>query len=35
VLKLDLHSDSYDWRFIPQAGKSFKDSGHGSCHGRP
>lgn len=35
VLKLNLHSDSYDWQFIPQAGKSFKDSGHGSCHGRP
>jgi hypothetical protein len=35
VLKLTLHSGSYDWRFIPQAGKSFSDSGHGSCHGRP
>jgi hypothetical protein len=35
VLMLKLHSGSYDWRFIPQAGRSFKDSGHGSCHGRP
>ncbi len=35
VLKLNLQSDSYDWRFIPTAGKSFKDSGRGSCHGRP
>jgi hypothetical protein len=35
VLKLDLQSNGYDWKFIPQAGKGFKDSGHGSCHGRP
>jgi acid phosphatase type 7 len=32
VLKLTLHSRSYDWQFIPQAGKSFTDSGHGDCH---
>ena len=35
VLKLTLQEGSYDWRFIPQAGKSFSDSGSGSCHGRP
>jgi acid phosphatase type 7 len=35
VLKLKLKSDGYDWNFIPVAGKSFKDSGKGSCHGRP
>jgi hypothetical protein len=35
VLKLSLQSDSYDWNFIPVAGKSFRDAGHGSCHGRP
>ena len=35
VLKLTLKSGSYDWQFIPQKGKSFRDSGHGSCHGRP
>jgi hypothetical protein len=35
VLKLTLHDGSYDWQFIPQAGKSFRDSGHGTCHGRP
>ena len=35
VLKLNLHSDGYQWNFIPQAGKSFRDSGHGKCHGRP
>ena len=32
VLKLTLKPDSYDWRFIPEAGKSFTDSGSGSCH---
>jgi hypothetical protein len=35
VLKLTLKPGTYDWQFIPQAGKSFRDSGHGSCHGRP
>jgi len=35
VLKLTLHPGSYDWRFMPQAGKTFSDSGHGTCHGRP
>jgi hypothetical protein len=35
VLKLKLRSDSYQWSFIPQAGKRFRDSGHGRCHGRP
>jgi hypothetical protein len=35
VLKLDLHSDSYEWKFVPVAGERFKDSGRGSCHGRP
>lgn len=32
VLKLTLHSNSYDWRFIPQAGKTYSDSGSGTCH---
>jgi Calcineurin-like phosphoesterase len=31
VLKLTLHSRSYDWQFIPEAGKSFTDSGSGAC----
>jgi hypothetical protein len=31
VLKLTLHQHSYDWEFIPEAGKSFRDSGTGSC----
>ena len=32
VLKLTLHTRSYGWEFIPVAGRSFKDSGTGSCH---
>jgi hypothetical protein len=32
VLKLTLHPDSYDWQFIPIAGKTFTDSGSGNCH---
>jgi hypothetical protein len=32
VLKLTLHSQSYEWEFIPVAGGQFKDSGTGRCH---
>ena len=32
VLKLDLHPGSYNWQFVPEAGKTFSDSGSGSCH---
>ena len=32
VLKLTLRADGYDWQFIPEAGKSFTDSGSGTCH---
>jgi chitodextrinase len=32
VLKLTLHPTSYDWRFSPEAGKSFTDSGTTACH---
>jgi acid phosphatase type 7 len=32
VLKLTLHAKSYDWEFVPQAGKTFTDSGSGRCH---
>ena len=32
VLKLTLHPSSYDWEFMPEAGKTFTDSGKGSCH---
>ncbi len=33
VLKLTLHPTSYDWQFVPEAGKTFTDSGTGVCHG--
>jgi hypothetical protein len=29
MLRLDLHEASYDWRFIPEAGKRFADAGRG------
>ncbi len=32
VLKLTLHTGSYDWEFIPIAGQTFTDSGTGTCH---
>ena len=32
VLLLTLHSDSYDWRFVPVRERNFTDSGSGSCH---
>ena len=32
VLKLTLHTTSYDWQFIPVAGATFTDSGSASCH---
>jgi hypothetical protein len=32
VLKLTLKRTSYDWKFIPEAGKSFTDSGSDKCH---
>jgi hypothetical protein len=35
VLKLTLHSSSYDFQFVPVAGKTFSDSGVGTCHGKP
>jgi chitodextrinase len=33
VLKLTLHPTGYDWRFVPEAGKTFNDSGTEACHG--
>ncbi len=33
VLKLTLHPTSYDWQFVPEAGKTFTDSGNQVCHG--
>jgi len=32
VLKLTLFASSYDWEFIPVAGKTFTDTGTGVCH---
>jgi len=33
VLKLTLKPAGYDWQFVPEAGKTFNDSGNGDCHG--
>ena len=33
VLKLTLHASSYDWQFVPIAGKTWSDSGTTQCHG--
>lgn len=33
VLKLTLHSASYDWEFVPIAGQTFTDSGSANCVG--
>lgn len=32
VLQLTLHANGYDWNFLPEAGKTFSDSGSGTCH---
>ena len=32
VLKLTLHPESYEWKFVPVAGESFTDSGTDKCH---
>ena len=32
VLKLTLLPGSYTWQFVPEAGKTFSDSGQGACH---
>lgn len=32
VLKFTLHANSYDWEFVPEAGKTYRDSGTTSCH---
>jgi len=31
VLKMTLHAAGYEWEFIPEAGKTFHDSGASSC----
>jgi hypothetical protein len=35
ILELTLREDGYDWRFVPEAGKSFTDAGSDGCHARP
>jgi hypothetical protein len=35
VLKLTLRPATYDWEFVPEAGRTFTDSGTGACHGDP
>ena len=35
VLKLYLYEDSYAWKFVPIAGKTYTDSGSTACHGAP
>lgn len=32
VLRLTLHASSFDWRFIPVAGRTFTDAGTAACH---
>ena len=32
VLKLKLKTNGYNWEFVPEAGKTFTDSGNGFCH---
>jgi hypothetical protein len=34
VLRLTLHSSSYDWQFQPETGGTFTDAGSQTCHGR-
>lgn len=32
VLRLVLHPSSYEWKFIPVAGRTFTDAGSGNCY---
>jgi hypothetical protein len=32
VLRLTLHPTSFDWEFVPEAGKTFSDRGSTACH---
>ena len=32
VLKVTLKPAGYDWKFLPESGKTFTDEGSGSCH---
>jgi hypothetical protein len=35
ILRLTLHAGSYDWQFVPEAGKTFTDAGTQACHNAP
>jgi PKD repeat protein len=35
VLQLTLHDGGYDWRFLPEAGRTFSDAGSATCHNSP
>jgi acid phosphatase type 7 len=35
LIKLTLRPTGYDWEFVPEAGRTFTDSGSQSCHGAP
>jgi PKD repeat protein len=35
VLKLTLHANGYNWKFLPIPGETFTDSGSTHCHGAP
>ena len=35
VLKLTLSPEKYSWQFVPEEGKTFRDSGSGRCHNQP
>jgi acid phosphatase type 7 len=32
VLELTLHPGSYDWKFVPSGGATFRDAGTAACH---
>jgi hypothetical protein len=32
ILQLTLHPTNYDWVFVPEAGKTFTDTGSSTCH---
>jgi hypothetical protein len=32
VMALTLHADRYEWKFVPEVGKTFTDSGSAQCH---
>ena len=32
VIRLSLRAGAYDWEFVPEAGRTFTDSGTTACH---